>query len=48
MGQTVAEEAGRQGGTRPELQIVIHTPGGGIIQIIPQRPGLPEPAPSST
>jgi hypothetical protein len=41
MRQTVGEESGRQSGPRPGLQIVIHAPGGGIIQTI----GGPQPAP---
>jgi hypothetical protein len=41
MRQTVAEESGAQSRTRPGLQIVIHAPGGGIIQTIPPQPPAP-------
>jgi hypothetical protein len=46
MGQTIAEEASHQIGSRPGLQIVIHMPGGEQrIVSGPQRPALSEPAP---
>jgi hypothetical protein len=45
MRQTVAEETRGGQGQRPGLQIVIHAPGGGIIQTI--GPAAPLPAPTT-
>jgi hypothetical protein len=41
MGQTVAEETGAQSRTRPGLQIIIHAPGGGVLQTIGPQPSAP-------